>query len=64
MVPACPEVAKYPGHVGYAREQDAPVGLAVGKVQRLAIDGKVDIIRGAYIEAGGGDDDIGFQLLS
>jgi hypothetical protein len=40
------------------------VGLAVRKVQRLAIDGKVDIIQGAYIEAGGGDDDIGFQLLS
>ena len=59
--PARAEVAEHPGHVGHAGEHHAAVGDGVGEVERLAVDGEVDVAEHAEVEAGGGDDDVGVE---
>ena len=61
--PARAEIPEHPRHVGHAGEHHAAIGHRLGEHQRLAVDGEVDIAEDAEMEAGGGDDDVGIELL-
>ena len=62
--PARPEIAEHPHHVGHAGEHHAAIGDRVGEIERLAVDGEIDVAQHVEIEAGGGDDDVGLELLA
>ena len=62
--PACPEVSEHPHHVRHAGEHHAAVGDRIGEVERFAVDGEVDVAQHVEIEAGGGDDDVGLEVLA
>src|SRR5882757_3445457 len=62
--PARAEIAEYPGHVRHAREHHAAIGDGVGEIERPAVDSEGDVAEDAEVEAGRGDDDVGFKRLS
>ena len=62
--PARPEIAEHPDEVGHAGEHHAAIGHGIGEIQRLAVDGEIDVAIGREVEAGRGDDDVGLQLLA
>jgi len=62
--PAGAEVAEDPGHVRHSGEHRAAPADGLGKVQRLAVDGKADVAEHAEVEAGGADDNVGVEHLA
>ena len=62
--PAGAEIAEHPDHVGHAGEHHAAIGDGLGEIQRLAVDDEVDVAQDVQVEAGGGDDDVGLELLA
>jgi hypothetical protein len=59
-----PEVAEDVRHVRQAVDHDAAPGDSFGEVDRLAVYGERDVTEDRHIEAGGGDDDVGGDLLT
>src|SRR5208283_5875913 len=45
-------------------DHDAAPGDAFGEVDRFAVDGERDVTEDRQVEAGGGDDDVGRDLLT
>src|SRR6185437_2880582 len=62
--PAVPEVAERVGHVRQAADHDAAPGEMLREVDRLAVDGERDVAEDRQVEARGGDDDVGGDLLT
>ena len=62
--PGRAKVAEDIGHVGHVREHDATVRPALRVVERLAVDREVDVAQHIHVEAGGGDDDVGVQMVA
>ena len=62
--PAVPEVAERVGHVRHAADHDAAPGQPFGEVDRGAVDGERDVAEDREVEAGGGDHDVGRDLLT
>src|SRR6185437_8623265 len=49
---------------GHAGKHHAAIGHVVGEIERLAVDAEFDVAGGAEVEAGRGNDDVGFQRLA
>src|SRR5690606_14402802 len=62
--PAGAEVAEDPGHVRYAGEQDAAPGDRFIECERPPVDRELDVAEDIEVEAGGGDDHIGREVLA
>ena len=60
--PAGAKIAEHPEHVRHAGEHHAAVGNGVCEDERLAVDLEGDVPEHVEIEAGGGDDDVRFEL--
>ena len=59
--PTGSEVAEDPGHVGHAGEHQPPVRDGLGQIERLPVDGEVDVAQHAQVEAGGRDHHVGID---
>src|SRR5207244_11159391 len=62
--PAVPEVAEGVGHVRHAVDHDGAPGHVLGEVDRLAVDGESDVTEDRQVKTGGGDDDVGVDLVT
>src|SRR5258708_1181647 len=62
--PAGAEIAEHPDQIRHAGEHHAAIGHGIGEIQLLAVDREFDVAVGREVEAGRGDDDVGFQLVA
>src|SRR5205823_6403179 len=55
------KVPEHPGHVRHARKHHAAIGDRIGEDEGLSVDNEIDVTERVEIEAGGRDDDVGFE---